>query len=62
MNDRERNRKSWPAVDAAIDELADEALPLNAQFANGEQVRQWELLQHVAALERRIARLEAKDR
>lgn len=50
----------WEAEeDARIEELAGTGgTPLNDQFAEGKAIRPEVLVRHIAALERRIARLE----
>lgn len=58
---REEHRKLWPISDAEIGQLAKGGTPLNDHFASGGAIYPERLLQHVAALERRIDELEGKE-
>ena len=57
--DREDALRYWNKEgNATVESLSREATPLNDHFAEGKSVTQDAILRHIAALERRIARLE----
>lgn len=48
----------WPRQDKVIEELSNEETPLNDHFAEGKSIYPESTVRYIAALERRIARLE----
>ncbi len=46
---------------ATVERLSKEITPLNDHFADGNSITQNAILRHIAALERRIARLENNE-
>jgi hypothetical protein len=57
--DRKDALRYWEEEGSAtVERLSREETPLNDHFAEGKSVTQDAILRHIAALERRIARLE----
>jgi hypothetical protein len=57
--ERLRRSRFWDEIESdAIEELARDRQPLNDRFADGEGIFPEEILRYVAALERRVDRLE----
>jgi hypothetical protein len=61
LKEPERHKAEWPAADERIEQLAQQSTPLNDHFAEGYAVHNSMLMHYIAALERRIARLESTN-